>query len=173
MFCVHTCSNFSDISANEQNAWIIQYLCTHCQMNEDSQDKDTKGVQYIITGKSVCQSVWLGVLGLSLSRFYRLRKEFEATGTASINTKRPRSRASKTMEAVAWMEDYFERVGDKRPDKDGIFLPTCLTETKIFEIMVDELYNGNKTLKFYLLFTIQQDFQYRIQESYNSKGEFL
>ncbi len=42
------------------------------------------------------------------------------------------------------MEDYFERVGDKRPDKDGIFLPTCLTETKIFEIMVDGIY-GNKT----------------------------
>ncbi len=92
ILCAH--SNFSDMSANEQNTWIIQYLCTHCQMNEDSQDKDTKGVQYIITGKSVCQSVWLGVLGLSLSRFYRLRKEFEATGTASIDTKRPRSRAS-------------------------------------------------------------------------------
>ena len=48
------------------------------------------------------------------------------------------------MEAVAWMENYFDRIGDKRPDKDGIYLPTCLTKRKIFEIMTEELYQGNE-----------------------------
>ena len=40
------------------------------------------------------------------------------------------------------MEQYFSRVGDKRPDKaDSIYLPTCLTETKLYEIFVED--NGD------------------------------
>ena len=49
-----------------------------------------------------------------------------------------------SIEVVAWMENYFDRIGDKRPDKDGIYLPTCLTKRKIFEIMTEELYQGNE-----------------------------
>ena len=49
------------------------------------------------------------------------------------------------MKAVAWMEHYFNRIGDKRPDKDGIYLPTCLTEKKIYDIMVDELCQGDES----------------------------
>ncbi len=37
------------------------------------------------------------------------------------------------------MEQYFERVGDKRPDEDGIYLPTCLTEKKLYELMFEQL----------------------------------
>lgn len=42
------------------------------------------------------------------------------------------------------MEAYFRAVGDKRPDKHGIYLPTCLTEKSIYQRMLDEKYNGNK-----------------------------
>lgn len=45
------------------------------------------------------------------------------------------------MVAIAWMSSYFERVGDKRPDKNGIYLPTCLTETMIYSLMVKGLSN--------------------------------
>lgn len=45
----------------------------------------------------------------------------------------------KSQKAIAWMESYFDRVGDKRPDKHGIYLPTCLTEKAIYGNMVDEL----------------------------------
>ena len=45
----------------------------------------------------------------------------------------------KTMKSVAWMASYFDRVGDKRPDKDGIYLPTCLTERAIYARMADEI----------------------------------
>ena len=43
------------------------------------------------------------------------------------------------------MRSYFEHVGDKRPDKDGIYLPTCLTEKAIFSVMVEELYGGDSS----------------------------
>ena len=44
------------------------------------------------------------------------------------------------MKAIAWMDSYFQRVGDKRPDKDWIYLPTCLTKGKVYEIMIDGLF---------------------------------
>ena len=47
---------------------------------------------------------------------------------------------------IAWMDQYFQCIGDKWPDKEGIFLPACLTEKKMFEITVEELYQGNELL---------------------------
>lgn len=39
------------------------------------------------------------------------------------------------------------RIGDKRPDKDGIYLPTCLTEYAIYSRMKEEL-SGNDIVCF-------------------------
>ena len=133
-------SLFSDKSTQEQNKWILEYFNTHCPSDRSTGDKTPKDLTYVIGGKVVCMNVWLQVLPLSLSRFYRLRQEcvkYEAN--PGLSYKKPRSQSSKTMDAVAWMAEYFERVGDKRPDKDGIYLPTCLTEKKIYEIMVEQL----------------------------------
>ena len=83
-----------------------------------------------------------------MSRYYRLRSDFLENGGAITQlqvTKRSRSLSPKTMKAVAWMEHYFNRIGDKCPDKDGIYLPTCLVEKKIYEIMVDELFKGDES----------------------------
>ena len=35
--------------------------------------------------------------------------------------------------------NFFCRIGDKRPDKDGIYLPTCLTEFAIYSRMKEEI----------------------------------
>jgi len=43
------------------------------------------------------------------------------------------------MEAIPWINKYFQRIGDKRSDNNGIYLPICLTEKKMYEIMIDEL----------------------------------
>jgi hypothetical protein len=43
------------------------------------------------------------------------------------------------MKTIEWMRSYFDRVGDKRPDKDGIYLPTCLTERLIYNLMIKDL----------------------------------
>ena len=88
--------------------------------------------------------LWLEILSVSTSRFYRLRQDFLQFGGITSATKRQRSLSSKTLEAITWMEQYFQRVRDKRPDKaDSIYLPTCLTEKKLFEIYVDDVYNGD------------------------------
>ena len=42
------------------------------------------------------------------------------------------------------MTSFFDRIGDKRPDKDGIYLPTCLTEKAIYDRMIEELCKGDR-----------------------------
>lgn len=53
---------------------------------------------------------------------YELRKQFlEGSGPPE---KKTRSMPSKSLAVILWMSSYFDRIGDKRPDKEGIYLPT-------------------------------------------------
>lgn len=47
--------------------------------------------------------------------------------------KRSRCLSPKSMEGIAWIRSYFERIGDKRPDR------------AIFDMMVEDLYMGDAT----------------------------
>ena len=62
----------------------------------------------------------------------------------TVVTKSIKSRPSgKSCQAIAWMTSFFDRIGDKHPDKDGIYLPTCLTEKAIYDQMIEELCKGD------------------------------
>ena len=96
----------------EQNNWISQYFGTHCPSSSSDGSKDIKNTLYIVRGKPVCLKVWLAVLSLSASRFYRLRQLFVEFGDTSnaVQLKRRRSLSTKTKDALAWMEHYFNKV---------------------------------------------------------------
>ena len=127
-------SAFVSKTAADKRAWLLEYFANNCPNTPDG-GKDIKHMQFIVCGKTVCQAVWQAVLSLSNSRFYDLRKDF-LDGERADRTVRVRSLSSKSLEAVAWMKSYFDRVGDKRPDKDGIYLPTCLSEKTMYNMMV-------------------------------------
>lgn len=130
-------SSFTAKTPADQRKWLFDYLATHCPNNEFGL-KEPKKLTYHLCGKNVCLPVWLAVLSISSSRFYEVRREF-MDGMIQPAPKRSRSLAVKSQQAIAWMESYFDRIGDKRPDKDGIYLPTCLTEKAIYDKMVEEL----------------------------------
>lgn len=132
---------FSALSGQQKNEWLAKYFIFHCPCDSNGK-KDVKNIQFLIHGKEVCNSLWLEVLSLSASRFYRVRKDFLTQNGANFLVKcTNKHKQKKTVEACAWLTSYIQRVGDKRPDKDWIFLPTCLTEAKMYEIMLDELYS--------------------------------
>ncbi|XP_065906896.1 uncharacterized protein [Dysidea avara] len=137
---------FDSKTSVDQNEWLIQYFATHCPLTTDGL-KDIKNIVYIVKGKIVCFKLWLEVLSVSMSRFYRLRRQFVEFGdtTNAVKQQRRRSLSPKTLEALTWMEHYFNKIGDKRPDKDAILLPTCLTEKRIHEILLDQLYHGDES----------------------------
>ena len=134
-------SNFSSKSSVLQRQWIFDFFCTHCP-NDSQGRKNPMNMTLLLCRKSVCCPVWLATLSISSSRFYEARREF-VDGKTEPTPKRPRSISVKSYQAIAWMSSYFERVGDKRPDKDGIYLPTCLTEKAIHSRMVEELCMGD------------------------------
>lgn len=135
-------SSFISVSSTEQRRWIYHYFNTHCP-NDKEGVKHPGGIQFFLCGKPVCQGLWLAALGISTSRFYDSRRQFlEETGPPA--QKKHRSLSAKSLSAISWMRSYFEKVGDKRPDKDGIFLPTCLTEGAIYSRMVEEIGVGDE-----------------------------
>ena len=128
---------FTSKPQGQQRLWILEYFATHCPYAPDGK-KDIKNLQYILCGQVVCQSLWLGALAISTSRFYDIRKEFITVGSGG-QEKKTRSLSPKSMKCIEWMRSYFDRVGDKWPDKDGIYLPTCLTEKAIYNLMSSDL----------------------------------
>ena len=134
--------NFVSKTLTEQRKWVFDYLATHCP-REEKVLRDLKNVFFLVSGRDVCLPVWLNTLSISSSRFYDIQSEFIHGQTQPI-LKKPHSISTKTHKAIAWMSSYFDRVGDKRPDKDGIYLPTCLTEKGIYSRMVEELYLDNE-----------------------------
>ena len=145
LLCAH--AQFQAKTTSEQNVWITQYFECHCPLIGECGEKDIKGISFVIQGRHVCLLGWLQVLGISQSRFYRIRDEFKLNGGIKyLHKNQQQSHRPKTLEAISWMDQYFKRIGDKRPDSDhdGIYLPTCLTEMKIYEIMLEELYSGKE-----------------------------
>ena len=133
-------SFFDSRNRQEQSDYIIQFLVMNCPYDKNGD----RNITFTIQGKLVCMKLWLEVLSVSISRFYRLHQQFIEFGGVTSIVKARRSLAPRTLEAIAWMENYFQRVGDKRPDKaDAIYLPTCLTEKKLFEIYVEDVYQGD------------------------------
>ena len=127
---------FTSKPQGQQRLWILEYFATHCPCTPDGK-KDFKNLQYILCGRVVCQSLWLGALAISTSCFYNICKEFSTVGSGCQEKKR--SLPPKLLKCIEWMRSYFDRVGDKRPDKDGIYLPTCLTEKAINNLMSSDL----------------------------------
>ena len=130
-------SAFCSKTYSQQRQWLLDYFHNHCPTDDDG-EKDLKNLQYIVSGRKVCQPVWVATLSLSLStsRFYTIRSEFLEGKGIVTSEKRSRSYAPKSLCAIAC---YFERIGDKRPDTQGLYLPTCLTEKAIYNRMVEGL----------------------------------
>lgn len=133
----------SKSSNQEKRQWLFDYCATHCPLNNFG-EKDPSRMTFVLSGREVCQSLWLATLSVSPSRFYEIRKEFLSGGQSLLSKRKSRSPSPKTLQAIAWMTSYFEKIGDKRPDKDGIYLPTCLTVKFMYYHMIESLYKDNE-----------------------------
>lgn len=129
-------SMFTSKSVAEQRCWLMEYFVTHCPVRDGT--KDFKAIKFMLCGKAVCQNLWLATHAVSSSRFYDIRKDF-LSGIGINKGKKSKTLASKSMKSIEWMSSYFDRVGDKRPDKFGIYLPSCLTERTIYNLMIQDI----------------------------------
>lgn len=126
-----TRKRFTGLSSIQQRQWVLDYLHT----NTNSESMIT---MFTVCGKKVCLPVWLAILGLSRSRFYEVRQIFTSGGLQIERLVSPKCHQTKSLNAIAWMDLYFNQIGDHLPDKMAIHLPSFLTNKMIYERLISE-----------------------------------
>ena len=71
------------------------------------------------------------------------KMKFYETGSVSLSHETQRSLFQRTNEAIAWMTNYFDLVGDYLPHHMAIHLPS-LTKLHVYQKMVTEFKERNK-----------------------------
>ena len=125
---------FTTLPKSAKRQWLLDYFHTHSSNLETT---------YIISGKTVCQKVWIATLGISPTSFYSIRKLF-ISGTVRVFAKPNRQPLQKTYEALGWMQQYFSLIGDHRPHRMMIHLPSCLSKVSVYKRMVSEFQSRQK-----------------------------
>lgn len=92
-----------------------------------------------IGGISVCTKAFISALGTSRKRYAKISSQFLARSHGSLRKPHVRTVAEKSSVAIAWMKNYFERIGDKMPHTAHIHLPKFLTKRDVYHIMCKEL----------------------------------
>lgn len=125
---------FKSKSTTQQN----QFLLDSCAITS-SACAQVSPKSLMLEGKSVCHSAFVTLLGVSSRRYKRIFSQ-SRSGVVQI-TRKPSTRGSsmKSTEALAWMNAYFDLIGEKMPHKNQIHLPHFLTKGDVYDIMKREL----------------------------------
>ena len=62
------------------------------------------------------------------------------SGKVTVERQTLRKMSLKSNEALGWMANFFDRVGDRLPDKSAIHLPSMLTIKCIYSRMNEEIH---------------------------------
>lgn len=128
-------NHFAQLSRLSKRQWILDYLNTHSSRDTSSGEPVTV---YLIGGKPVCQSLWVATLGFSSSLFYDVRKMFR-NGHVRIAKEIQRAPLQRTSEAIAWMDTFFNLIGDHMPHRTAVHLPSSLSKSAVYQRMVVDM----------------------------------
>ena len=92
----------------------------------DGSSQTSQGVistRHFVAGKEICPAAWCKVFCISYRTLRRMEQKIPlAEGVEHGNCGKKRKN-TKTEAALAWMDRYFNLVGDKMPDSNQIHLP--------------------------------------------------
>lgn len=128
---------FQHLDALHQRQWVLDYLHTNTS-------RTTNETIFFLASKPVCQTLWLHALGLSKTRFYEVKKSYNAGVLFFERVISPNGRREKSNSAVAWMRLYFEQIGDRMPDRLAIHLPSFLTQSAVYMRMKEDFKTTNQ-----------------------------
>ena len=132
--------HFTGLSPFAKKQWLLDYFV----MNSSGTGEQLE-IPYYICGKRVCFQLWIKTLGISQSHFYNVRSLF-LKGHKRIIQQVVRTPLQRTSEAVAWMDSFFTRIGDRMPDRPTIHLPSSLSKISIYQNMTEELQQRGKSV---------------------------
>ena len=94
--------NYSKRDQLQQRQWLFDFLSSNSS-------RAGKVFNFFVYGKSVCQDVWIQVLGITPSKFSKVKSEFLKGKVSAEKLAPSRKPKLSTCEAIGWMGNYFER----------------------------------------------------------------
>ena len=123
--------NFQSRSNIEQQQFLLDAISLTASKND---------LMLILSGKQLCKVAFAKVLGISEKRLRKVSKLYLEGATLSQQSCQvKKSKSTKHSSALAWMECYFDRIGDKMPHLQQIHLPHFLSRKTVYELMVQDL----------------------------------
>ena len=133
-------NHFTQLPRPARRQWVLDYLNTHSSHDTSSGEPVTI---YLIGGKPVCRPLWIATLGISNSLYYEVRKLFQ-NGHVRITKEIQRAPLQRTSEAIAWMDTFFNLIGDHMPHRIAVHLPSSLSKSAVYQRMVAEMTGRSK-----------------------------
>lgn len=127
-------NNFQKHTKMEQQQFLLDTLSL-------TASRENQCNSLTLAGKHLCKKAFIRVLNISEKRLRNTRNLYLKEG-ATISLKglrRERPKTSKHSTALAWMEHYFNRIGDKMPHVEQIHLPHFLSKKMVYELMVQDV----------------------------------
>ena len=132
---------FSQLPKSRKRTWLLEYFRIHSFIIDNGQ----MDITMLVCGKKVCQAVSIATLGISHSFFYNMRKKF-LSGSITVMSETQRSPLEKTSQAIAWLQNYVDLIGDHLPQRMIVHLPSNLTKVAIYQRMVEDFKGRNYSL---------------------------
>jgi hypothetical protein len=131
-------TSFKSRTHTDQQRFVLDAIAV--TVSKESIKENNISQHYLtLGGKQVCIAVFTRILGISRKRFNKV-KELYSQGVMSATTRcYDRRKSTKYSTAVAWMNRYFDRIGDKMPHVEQIHLPHFLSKKTVYELMVQQL----------------------------------
>lgn len=133
---VESCQkNFHARTHLEQRQFLLDTLSVTASKGSNSLEHN-----FTLAGKHLCKTAFLKVLAISEKRMRTITSLYTEGATISrarLNLQRNNSMKYST--SIAWMEHYFNRIGDKMPHLQQIHLPHFLSKKMVYELMVQDL----------------------------------
>ena len=123
-------ANFVSMTATQQKQYLFEKIKEgSCECDPKS---GTVATKFFVAGKEICGTAWAQVYGISSRTLHRMLKQLankEEATHGNVGKKRANTKAESVS---AWMDAYFNLIGDKMPDKNQIHLPSWETRKDIY-----------------------------------------
>ena len=132
-------SAFQLKSNRDQRQFVLDLLSISTPRDADSH-RLMRHLQLSLMGRDVCKTAFTQALGMSKRRLREVERVYMSGGVEIPRTQlRSSLLSTKHTNAVAWMNRYFNLIGDKMPHINQIHLPHFLSKKTVYELMVQEL----------------------------------
>ena len=129
-------------TTTDRKKWLL------AKLSSNSSELSNRVVQtkYFVAGKEICSSAWCRIFSVSRRTLQRMLKRIvDADRMEQHGNVGKKRQNTKTEGAIAWMERYFDLIGDKMPDKNQIHLPCWENQKDVYNRYCTDLEKrGNK-----------------------------